>query len=140
MSKPAAEYAGIPLPEVEVFSNRLLCVDTTEKVLNALNDIENIRQINMTGESLPKKINSGANKGLDNNHSERKVIKVGGQDVEIRYLVGAFYIELAVENEEQLDSAVEKIKMAVEPHLTFGYSVNVGRYSKFRDSLTDYKE
>lgn len=140
MSKPAAEYAGIPLPEVEVFSNRLLCVDTTEKVLNALNDIENIRQINMTGESLPKKINSGANKGLDNNHSERKVIKVGGQDVEIRYLVGAFYIELTVENEEQLDSAVEKIKMAVEPHLTFGYSVNVGRYSKFRDSLTDYKE
>ncbi len=139
MSKPAAEYAGIPLPEVEVFSNRLLSVETTEKVLNALEGIDKIRQINMTGESLPKKINSGPSKGLDNNHSERKVIKVGGRDVEICYLVGAFYLELDVENEEQLNSVVELIKVAVDPHLTFGYTVNVGRYSKFRNSLTDYR-
>ncbi len=139
MSKPAAEYAGVPLPEVEVFSNRLLSVETTEKVLNALDGIECIRQINMTGESLPRTINSGPNKGIENNHTERKIIKVAGRDVEIRYLVGAFYIELAVEDEEQLDSAVEKIKKAVDPLLQFGYSLNVGRYMKFRDSLTDYR-
>jgi methyl-coenzyme M reductase subunit D len=139
MSKPAAEYAGVPLPEVEVFSNRLLSVETTEKVLNALDGIEGIRQINMTGESLPRTVNSGPNKGIENNHTERKIIKVAGRDVEIRYLVGAFYIELAVENEEQLDSAVEKIRKAVDPLLKFGYSLNVGRYMKFRDSLTDYR-
>jgi methyl-coenzyme M reductase subunit D len=140
MSKPAAEYAGIPLPEVEVFSNRLLGVDTTEKVLNALNGVSYVRQINMTGESLPRTINSGPNKGLDNNHTERKVVKVGGRDVEIRYLVGAFYIELEVENEEQLNSAVEEIRTACDPHIAHGYSINVGRYNKFRNSLTDYRE
>jgi methyl-coenzyme M reductase subunit D len=140
MSGPAADYAGIPLPEVEVFSNRLLSVETTEKVLNALNGVDYVRQINMTGESLPKTINSGPAKGHANNHTERKVIKVAGRDVEICYLVGAFYIELAVENEEQLESAVEQIKAACDPHLTFGYSINVGRYSKFRASLKDYRE
>lgn len=139
MKKPTAEYAGVPLPEVEVFSNRLLSVDTTERVLNALDGIARVRQINMTGEGLPKTVGSGPNKGLDNNHTERRTVTVGGRDVEIRFLVGAFYIELAVENEEQLDSAVEEIKAAVDPHLQHGYSMHVGRYSKYRPTLTDYR-
>ena len=84
-SAPAADYAGVPLPEVQILTNRLLSAETTEKVLNALDVIPNIRQINMTGESLPKTINSGPGKGLPNNHSERKVIHVGGQEVELRY-------------------------------------------------------
>ena len=32
---PAADYAGKPLPEVQIITNRLLSADTTEKVLNA---------------------------------------------------------------------------------------------------------
>lgn len=140
MPKPAAEYAGIPLPEVEVFSNRLLSVDTTEKVLNELDKIPCIRQITMTGESLPKTINSGPNKGLENNHTERKVIKVGNHEVEIRYLVGAFYIELNVENEEQLDEAMATIKAACEKHMAHGFTVGMGRFMKYKESMTDYRE
>ena len=52
-SAPAADYAGVPLPEVQIVTNRLLSAETTEKVLNALDSITGIRQINMTGESLP---------------------------------------------------------------------------------------
>lgn len=139
LSEPAVEYAGIPLPEVEVFSNALLSADTTEKVLNALDPIEHIRQINMTGESISKNLNSGPGKGLPNNHSERKVIKVGGRDVELRFQVGAFYIELDVENEEMLDEAVEKIRTACEATLPHGFSLTVGRYSKYKKTLRDYK-
>lgn len=137
--KPAAEYAGIPLPEVEIFSNRLLSAETTEKVLNALNGVQHIRQINTTGESISKNIGSGPAKGLPNNHTERKVVKVAGKDVELRYMVGAFYVELEVENEEMLNSAVEAIEKACKPHLEHGYTINIGRFSKFRDSLTDYR-
>ena len=137
--KPAAEYAGIPLPEVEVFSNRLLGADTTEKVLNALDGIEHIRQINMTGESISKNIGSGPAKGLPNNHSERKVIKVGGRDVELKFLVGASYIELDDDSEEMLDSVVEAIEEACKPHMEHGYSMKVGRFNKYRDSMTDYR-
>jgi len=139
LSEPTVDYAGIPLPEVEVFSKVLLSADTTEKVLNALHPIENIRQINMTGESIPKNLNSGPAKGLPNNHSERKVIKVGGRDVELKYNVGAFYIELDVENEEMLEAAVNKIRKACEANLPQGFDLTVGRYSKYRKTLRDYK-
>ena len=139
MSEPTVEYAGIPLPEIEIFSHVLLSADTTEKVLNALDPIDHIRQINMTGESMPKLLNSGPGKGLANNHTERKVIKVGGRDVELRYLVGAFYIELDVENEEMLDEAAEKIRAICEATLPRGFNLSVGRYSKYRKTLRDYK-
>ena len=138
-SEPTVEYAGIPLPEVEIFSNVLLSADTTEKVLNALEPIENIRQINMTGESLPKTLNSGPGKGLPNNHTERKVVKVKGRDVELKYLVGAFYIELDVENEKMLDEAVVKIRSACEATMPRGFNLTVGRYSKYKKTLRDYK-
>ncbi|MDR0309137.1 MAG: methyl-coenzyme M reductase operon protein D [Candidatus Methanoplasma sp.] len=139
LSEPTVEYAGIPLPEVEIFSNALLSAETTEKVLNALDPIEHIRQINMTGESISKNLNSGPGKGIPNNHSERKVIKVGGKDVELRFQVGAFYIELNVENQEMLDEAVEKIRAACDANMPRGFSLTVGRYSKYRKTLRDYK-
>ena len=136
---PAADYAGVPLPEVQIITNRLLGADTTEAVLNALDVIADIRQINMTGESLPKNINSGPAKGLPNNHTERKVIKVGGQDVELRYLVGAFYIELAVDDEATLDAGIEEIKAACDRTIEHGYTLTVGRFSKYKPTLHDYR-
>ena len=138
-SAPAADYAGVPLPEVQIITNRLLSAETTERVLNALETIPNIRQINMTGESLPKTINSGPGKGLANNHSERKIIHVGGQEVELRYLVGGFYIELEVEDEAELDAKLEEIKAACNSTIEHGYSLQVGRYSKYRPTLHDYR-
>ncbi|MBQ7622023.1 MAG: methyl-coenzyme M reductase operon protein D, partial [Candidatus Methanomethylophilaceae archaeon] len=78
-------------------TNRLLSAETTEIILNRLDVIKGIRQIQMTGESIPTTINSGPGKGLPNNHTERRIINVNGREVELRYLVGAFYIELEVE-------------------------------------------
>ncbi len=136
---PAADYAGKPLPEVQIMTNRLLSAETTEQVLNALDVIPNIRQINMTGESLPKTINNGPGKGHMNNHTERKIIHVGGHEVELRYLVGAFYIELEVETEDELDARLEDIKAACDATIEHGYNLQVGRYSKYRPTLHDYR-
>ena len=138
-NKPTVEYAGKPLPEVQIITNRLLAAETTERVLNALDVIPQIRQINMTGESLPKTINNGPGKGLQNNHSERQIIHVGNQEVELRYLVGAFYIELDVEDEEELDAVLETIKSACNATIEHGYTLQVGRYTKFRPTLHDYR-
>ena len=138
-STPAADYAGVPLPEVQIITNRLLSADTTEKVLNALDPISGIRQINMTGESLPKTINSGPGKGLPNNHSERKVIHVGKQEIELRYLVGGFYIELLVDDEKELDQKIEEIKAACDGTIAVGYTLTLGRFSKFKPSMHDYR-
>lgn len=138
-SAPAADYAGVPLPEVQIITNRLLSAETTERVLNALESIPNIRQINMTGESLPKTINSGPGKGLPNNHSERRVIHVGGREVELRYLVGGFYLEMEVENEEELDERLKEIEKVCNATIEHGYTLTVGRYSKYKPTLHDYR-
>ena len=133
-------YAGVPLPEVRLSTQRLLMADTTEKVLNALLVVKDIRQINIKGESLPATINSGPNRGIANNHSQRKMIKYGDKQIELKHLVGDFYIELAVENEEQLEQRVKEIDAAVKPILgDIGYGIDVGRYSKYRPTLHDYK-
>lgn len=138
-SAPAADYAGVPLPEVQIITNRLLSAETTEKVLNALDPIEGIRQINMTGESLPKTINNGPGKGLPNNHSERKVIHVGKQEVELHVEVGGFYIELLVDDEKELNDKIAEIRAACDSTIKDGYSLNVGRYSKYQPSMHDYR-
>jgi len=133
-------YAGVPLPEVRLSTQRLLMADTTEKVLNALLVVKDIRQINLKGESLPATVNSGPNRGIANNHSQRKMIKYGDKQIELKHLVGDFYIELAVENEEQLEQRVKEIDAAVKPILgDIGYGIDVGRYSKYRPTLHDYK-
>ena len=135
-----ANYAGVPLPEVRISTQRLLMAETTEKVLNAIVAVKDIRQINLKGESLPATINSGPNRGIANNHSERRMIKYGDKEIELRHLVGDFYIELAVENEEQLEARVKELDAAVKPVLKdIGYSIDVGRYSKYRPTLHDYK-
>ncbi len=139
VSNPPADYAGVPLPEVQIVTNRLLSADNTEVILNRLDKVSGIRQINMTGESLPKTINSGPAKGLPNNHTERKVIHVNGREVELRYIVGAFYIELEVETEEELDAKLEEIEKICNECIEFGYVLNVGRYSKYKPTLHDYR-
>lgn len=135
-----ASYAGVPLPEVRISTQRLLLAETTEKVLNAIVTVKDIRQINLKGESLPATINSGPNRGIANNHSERRMIKYGDKEIELKHLVGDFYIELAVENEEQLKARVDELDAAVKPILKdIGYGIDVGRYSKYRPTLHDYK-
>ena len=135
-----ASYAGVPLPEVRISTQRLLLAETTEKVLNAIVTVKDIRQINLKGESLPATINSGPNRGIANNHSERRMIKYGDKEIELKHLVGDFYIELAVEDEEQLEAKVKEIDAAVKPILKdIGYGIDVGRYSKYRPTLHDYK-
>lgn len=132
-------YAGVPLPEVWIQYERLLMAESTEKVLNALVGVEKIRQINLKGESLPATINSGPNKGLPNNHSERRMIKFGDKEIELKHLVGDFYIELTVDNQEELEAKVKEIDEAIKGVVPFGYNITVGRYSKYRPSLHDYR-
>lgn len=139
MSSPTVDYANVPLPEVRVMTNRLLSAETTEKILCSIDKLENLRQINMSGENLPRTINNGPAKGNLNNHTERKIINVNGQEVELHCLVGAFYIELSVSDEEELESTVGKIRAAFDETIPDGYTIDIGRYSKYRPSLHDYR-
>jgi methyl-coenzyme M reductase subunit D len=128
-------YAGTPLPEVKIFTDRLLNADTTEKVLNALSGLSYIRQINICGESLPLTVKNGPNTGLPVNHPERRVIKFGNSEVELTKLVGGFFIEL--KSGCDVSEAVEDIRKVCDSTLSVRYSIDIGRYSKYRPTITD---
>jgi methyl-coenzyme M reductase subunit D len=128
-------YAGTPLPEVKIFTDRLLSADTTEKVLNALIKVKHVRQINICGETLPVKVKSGPHAGIPVNHPERKTIRYGDNELELTKQVGGFFVELTAESD--VDAAVEEIRRACDATIKVAYTLEVGRYSKYRPTLTD---
>lgn len=133
-----APQEQIPLPEILIFPARLLKAETTEKLLNSVYEVPHVRHVTVSGESLPEKLNSGEGRGLPNVHLERRSIMVKGSEVELRLLVGRIFVE--IEDMEYVDEAMEKIEEICKELLPFGFSLEVGRYSKFKPTVTDYKK
>ena len=129
---------AVPLPEILIFPTRLLKADTTETLLNRVYEVPHVRQINIAGEGLPAVLGSGPGKGLPNEHPERRVITVKGKQVELRLLVGRVFVE--IDDIDYLQPALEEIEKICSEILTFGFTLEVGRYSKYRPTVTDYKK
>jgi len=137
-------YTGKAYPQVRIMTDRLLSADSTERVLNMLAENEfilsHVRRFDIRGESIPATINSGPHKGIANNHSERKIIRFGTQEVELTKSVGDFYLEVLVKDEAELNEVFEEVKKvcneAILP-LGFGYTLSVGRYTKYRSTISD---
>ncbi|WP_400208267.1 methyl-coenzyme M reductase operon protein D [Candidatus Methanomassiliicoccus intestinalis] len=129
---------SVPLPEVLIFPARLLSANTTEKLLNRIYDVPNVRQVNISGEGLPAVVGNGPAKGAPVNHPERKVINVKGHEYELNLLVGRLFVE--INDVDNVDKALEELKVICDELLPFGYNFEVGRYSKFQPTITDYKK
>ena len=136
------EYTGLMLPQVRITTVRLLAAATTEMVLNALAQNETIlshvRRFDIKGENLPKTINNGPHRGIENNHSERRLIRFGNSEFELTKAVGDFFLELLVKDEEEMNAVVEEIKSVCNEVVPFGYTLTVGRYTKYRSTISDY--
>jgi methyl-coenzyme M reductase subunit D len=129
---------AVPLPEILIFPNRLLSAETTEKLLNKVYEVPHVRQVNISGEGIPAVLGSGPGKGLPNVHPERKTITVKGKEVELRLLVGRVFVE--IDDIDNVQQALEKIEEICKDVLPFGFNLEVGRYSKYRPTVTDYKK
>jgi methyl-coenzyme M reductase subunit D len=129
---------AVPLPEILIFPNRLLKAETTEKLLNRIYEVPHVRQVNIAGEGLPAMLSSGPNKGLPNEHPERRVITVKGKQVELRLLVGRVFVE--IDDIDYVQPALEEIDSICTELLPFGFNLEVGRYSKYRPTVTDYRK
>jgi methyl-coenzyme M reductase subunit D len=126
----------VPLPEIMIMPSRLLSANTTEKILNKIYEVKYVRHINCQGENLPAKITLGSGQGLPVNHPERKIIKVKGEETELRILVGRIFVE--IDDFEHVEETLQKIEEICEKMLPFGFDLEVGRYSKFKPTVTDY--
>jgi len=134
--KGASSPEAVPLPEIMIMPNRLLSADTTEKVLNRIYKVKHVRQVTCQGENLPKKLTLGPGAGLDVNHPERKKIKVAGKETELFVQVGRIFVE--VDDIDNVKSVTEKVEKICEELLPFGFTLEIGRYSKFKPTVTDY--
>lgn len=146
MSVPTEDkYTGKDYPQIWISTDRLLSAQSTESVLNLLAEDEfilsRVRRFDIKGESIPATINSGPNRGIANNHSERRIIRFGKQEIELTKAVGDFYLELLVKDEAEMNAVFEEVKKvcneAILP-LGFGYTLSIGRYTKYRSTLSDY--
>jgi len=136
MSTPASE--GVPLPEIQIFPERLLSASTTEVLLNKLYTVKNVRQINVQGEGLPAIMKAGPGTGGPVNHPERKKIKVKGEDVELTIQVGRIFVEIC--DIDFVPQALKDVEAVCKELLPFNFTLEVGRYNKFKTTTSDYKK
>jgi methyl-coenzyme M reductase subunit D len=134
--KGASSPEAIPLPEIMILSNRMLSAGTVEKLLNKLYEVDHVRQINCQGEGLPETIRQGPAAGIPVNHPERKKITVKGKETQLTILVGRILIE--IDDIDHVQTALKEIEKICEEVLPFGFDLEVGRYSKFKPTTTDY--
>jgi methyl-coenzyme M reductase subunit D len=136
MSTPASE--GVPLPEIQIFPERLLSASTTEVLLNKLYTVKNVRQINIQGEGLPTIMKAGPGTGGPVNHPERRKIKVKGEDVELTIQVGRIFVEIC--DIDFVPQALKDVEEVCNELLPFSFTLEVGRYNKFKTTTSDYKK
>jgi len=129
---------AVPLPEIMVVPSRLLSAGTTERLVNRIRKVKHVRQITVSGEDLPKKVSWGPGKGMDVDHNERRMIDYGGQSMELKVQVGRLFAE--IEDVDNVHKALSDIEAICEEILPFGFQLEVGRYSKYRQTVTDYKK
>ncbi len=129
---------GVPLPEIQIFPERLLSASTTEALLNKLYTVKNVRQINIQGEGLPSIMKAGPGTGGPVNHPERRMIKVRGEDIELTIQVGRIFVEIC--DIDFVPQAMKEVEEICKELLPFNFTLEVGRYNKFQATTSDYKK
>ncbi|MDK2989998.1 methyl-coenzyme M reductase operon protein D [Methanoculleus sp.] len=122
-------------PQVRIVSARFLRPDTAEQLLNRLVQVGGILRMSINGPSIPETVPYGPARGQPNPHPDRKVIRVGDQDVQLRVQVGTIILEL--EDESYIPAICEAVD-EVFAEKDFSCAVQQGRYMKTRPTMSDY--
>ena len=118
------------LLQLEIFPERLLTVETAQKLLDELNKISGITRMVVHGPGIPKDDPKDLLQGKF--EGQKRFLNILGEKVELSVLVGRVWIE--VEN----ISVKEKIRKACEKTLPFSFDINEGLYLRTRKTITDY--
>ncbi|MBU4534671.1 MAG: methyl-coenzyme M reductase operon protein D [Euryarchaeota archaeon] len=108
--------------DIEIFPHRLLGADTTEKLLNNLENIDSIKRMVIHGQRLPP---------ASVKHPDRRTIVVKGEEIDLQVKTGRILLE--IESEE----AIENVKEVCEEVLPFGFNVHIGTFIRYQKTVTD---
>ena len=112
---------------------RMLKPDTTERFLNTVVRVKGIRRMMIHGPNLPATVPYGPARGNPNPHSDRRIIKVGETDFELRVQAGTFIFEM--EDEE----AVSELREVCDVFFSeMPYHFKVGKFMKTAPTTSDY--
>ncbi len=121
--------------DVKIFPYRRLKPQTTEKILNGIMEYDGILRVIVNGNSIPKIVGFGPAKGTQNNHEDRKVIKIKEDSVELRVSVGELIVTVKYDD---LDLFLENLQKLLKDTLSFGFEVATGIFTKTNITVSDY--
>jgi methyl-coenzyme M reductase subunit D len=107
--------------DIEIFPHRLLSADTTEKLLNNLEELDGVKRMVIQGQRLPQ----------DKENPDRRVITILGEEVDLQVKTGRVFMEIEEED------IIEQVKSICEDHLPFGYNIHVGTFIRKQKTVSD---
>ena len=111
--------------DIEIFPYRVLGSDTTEKLLNDLESIEDVKRTVIHGPRFPK-----GEETLPLKYRERRVITVNGVDVVLQVKTARIFVELT------LESTIKEIEEVCKKHIPYGFDINQDRINYIRKEKT----
>ena len=114
--------------DIEIFPYRVLGSDTTEKLLNDLESLEDVKRTVIHGPRFPK-----GEATLPPKYRERRVITVNGEDVVLQVKTARIFLEIT------LESTIDEIRKICEKHIPYGFDINQDRahYIRKQTTVTD---
>jgi methyl-coenzyme M reductase subunit D len=112
--------------DIEVFPHRVLGADTTEKLLNGIESITDVKRTVIQGPRLPPE-----DPNEDPRYAERRKITVNGKELELKVKTGRIFIEISNE------STIDEIRGICEEHVPFGFDINIGKYIRTQKTVSD---
>jgi len=120
-------------PQCRIVPARFLKPETAERLLNGIVRVGGVRRIVVNGPRLPVTVPYGPARGKPNLHTDRKLIHIGDQDVELQVQAGMIIIEIMD------DSCIPELRKVCDEVFTdLSYVLEEGRFMKASPSLTDY--
>jgi methyl-coenzyme M reductase subunit D len=107
--------------DIEIFPHRLLSADTTEKLLNDLEELKGVKRMVIQGERLPQ----------TEENPDRRLITILGEEVDLQVKTGRIFMEIEEED------IIEEVKTICTGHLPFGYNIHVGTFIRKHKTVSD---
>lgn len=111
--------------DIEIFPSRVLGSDTTEKLLNDIESLEDVKRTVIHGPRFPD-----TEATLPPQYRERRVINVNGEDIILKVKTSRIFVELT------LESTIKKIEEICNEHIPFGFNINQNRVNYIRKEKT----
>jgi len=112
--------------DIEIFPHRVLGADTTEKLLNGIESIDDVKRSVIQGPRLPPEDPNENPKYVD-----RRQITVNGKEIELKVKTGRIFVEISNE------STIDEIRKICDEHLSFGFDINIGKYIRTQKTVSD---